>query len=117
MILITPSVQMFPLDCHFEAYPLPLTFWMKETLSDGFPSSSIVGDDGAWKGGRFPSKEGPVEPNERISSVIREKSYRHHLRLIITSIQSSDYGVYKCMAKNEYGTQEGLITLFGEGEL
>lgn len=87
---------------------------MKESSIDGLPSSSIIGANG--KGGRFPSDEGPVEPNERISSVIREKSYRHHLRLIITNIQPLDYGVYKCMAKNEYGTQEGLITLFGEAK-
>lgn len=79
---------------------------------DGFASSSIVGAGRGKDGGMY-GEEGPVEPNERISSVIREKSYRHHLRLLITNIQSSDYGVYKCMAKNEYGTQEGLITLFG----
>lgn len=40
-------------------------------------------------------------------------SYKIHMRLIIFNIQHSDYGTYKCVAKNPRGETDGTIRLYG----
>ena len=40
--------------------------------------------------------------------------YKTHMRLHIYNIQHSDYGTYKCVAKNPRGDTDGTIRLYSE---
>lgn len=41
-------------------------------------------------------------------------SYKIHMRLTINNIQNTDYGTYKCVAKNPRGETDGTIRLYSE---
>lgn len=47
-------------------------------------------------------------------NIIGEPSYKTHMRLTINNIQQSDYGVYKCVAKNPRGETDGTIRLYSK---
>lgn len=40
--------------------------------------------------------------------------YKTHMRLHIYYIQQTDYGTYKCVAKNPRGETDGTIRLYSE---
>ena len=78
------------LECQVEAFPPPLIYW-------------IQGE------------------NRRISTNTKYKVFERDLApftnfitLNITYVDPTDYGLYKCVAKNERGTTSGLLTLYGE---
>lgn len=41
-------------------------------------------------------------------------SYKATMRLTITNVQKSDYGSYKCVAKNPRGEMDGTIKLYSK---
>lgn len=77
------------LDCHIEAFPPSISYWIKGS------GETIV-------------------PSEKYEIVAREKSYKSHSRLIIKNLQKGDLGTYKCLAKNPLGAQESALKLYGK---
>ncbi|XP_026466369.1 opioid-binding protein/cell adhesion molecule homolog isoform X2 [Ctenocephalides felis] len=77
------------LECHSEAYPKSINYWTRE-------KGEIVP-----QGGRF-------EP------AISEGSdaYKVVMKLTIRNVGPSDYGTYKCVAKNSLGDTDGSIKLY-----
>ncbi|KAI5711705.1 lachesin-like isoform X2 [Diaphorina citri] len=79
------------LDCHVESYPKPITFWTHE-------NGSLI-----HEGSRYHMW------TEKFSS------YKFYMRLYIGSLSKSDFGTYKCNAKNTLGGSEGVIKVYNIG--
>lgn len=77
------------LECYIEAFPPALTYWI-------FGDSKLIENN--WKYEMQSTDSGP---------------YTTHLMLNISYVEPSDYGMYKCAAKNEKGRTYGLMTLYG----
>ncbi|QQP40628.1 Uncharacterized protein FKW44_014739, partial [Caligus rogercresseyi] len=77
------------LKCVVEAHPEALIFWEK--------NGSML------------------QSSERIKMRVLygEPSYKVEMKLLITSVQKEDFGVFKCIAKNPRGVTDGMITLTG----
>lgn len=52
--------------------------------------------------------------NSRAESTLGSPSYKMHMKLTIMNIQHSDYGTYKCVAKNPRGETDGTIRLYSK---
>lgn len=50
----------------------------------------------------------------RTETIPGTPSYKAVMRLHITEVQHSDYGVYRCIAKNPRGETDGTIRLYCE---
>jgi hypothetical protein len=85
-----PSGTNVTIDCHTEAHPRAISYWM-------FNNSMVLSTD------KY------VTENE-------ENSYRTHMRLTIKNLQSGDFGNYRCISKNSLGETEGSIRLYGKSE-
>ena len=48
----------------------------------------------------------------RTETVVSTPTYKYIMRLTVFNIQPSDYGIYKCVAKNPRGETEGTIRLY-----
>ncbi|CAG9816830.1 unnamed protein product [Phaedon cochleariae] len=77
------------LECFTEAYPSSLNYWTKE---DG----QMIHESRKY----------------RAENVVGSPSYKMHMRLTIGNIQESDFGTYKCVAKNPRGETDGTIRLY-----
>ncbi|XP_050303644.1 opioid-binding protein/cell adhesion molecule homolog isoform X2 [Anthonomus grandis grandis] len=75
------------LECHSEAYPKSINYW---TNVDG----KII-----TQGSKF-------EP------VIVDNMYKVYMKLTIKNVSHSDFGTYKCLAKNSLGDTDGAIKLY-----
>lgn len=75
------------LACDIEAFPESISDWLME-------------DDT------------PIENSTK--HVIRKVviSYRVHLTLNVTDMKRRDYGQYKCVGRNEFGTTKGVVTVY-----
>ena len=80
------------LSCFVDAFPPPLSYWV-------YGDNKII--EGSWKYKLLQEDQGP---------------YSYHLTLNITYIEPSDYGMYKCVSKNERGRTQGVFTVFGKKE-
>ncbi|KAI1301776.1 Neuronal growth regulator 1 [Halotydeus destructor] len=74
------------LNCHIEAYPPSTNYWM-------------TGNDK------------PIEASEKYAIKVDRRSYKTHLQLVIKNVNKTDFGMYKCLAKNALGTQERQVRL------
>lgn len=86
-----PLAYSVTLECFTEAHPSSLNYWTRE---DG----QMIHESGKY----------------HTENIIGEPSYKTHMRLTINNIQQSDYGVYKCVAKNPRGETDGTIRLYSE---
>ncbi|XP_050432373.1 neurotrimin-like isoform X2 [Adelges cooleyi] len=77
------------LECYTEAHPTSLHYW---TRDDG----QMLHDNGKYK---------PV-------SIQGNPSYKVHMKLTIMDVSQTDYGMYKCVAKNSRGETDGVIRLY-----
>lgn len=50
----------------------------------------------------------------RTETIPGHPSYKATMRLTITNVQASDYGNYKCVAKNPRGDMDGNIKLYSK---
>ncbi|CAG2113521.1 unnamed protein product [Medioppia subpectinata] len=75
------------LDCNTEAFPLSLNYWTKD---DNY---MIVSSD-------------------KFKTSNSEKTYKVHMKLTIKNIESTDFGTYRCYAKNSLGSTQGSIRLY-----
>lgn len=48
----------------------------------------------------------------RTETIFNRPSYKSTMRLTISQVQKSDYGTYKCVAKNPRGETDGTIRLY-----
>ncbi|XP_050497158.1 lachesin-like isoform X2 [Diabrotica virgifera virgifera] len=78
------------LECFTEANPSSLNYWTRE---DG---QSMIHDSRKY----------------RTENSLGNPSYKTHMKLTINNIQQSDYGTYKCVAKNPRGETVGTIRLY-----
>ncbi|XP_071749455.1 neurotrimin isoform X2 [Lepeophtheirus salmonis] len=75
------------LECHSEAYPNSINYWVK---NDG--TMLISGD--------------------KYETLIVDSGYKVYMKLTIKNISKEDYLEYKCVAKNSLGGSDGSITLY-----
>ncbi|KAH9526215.1 hypothetical protein DERF_000315 [Dermatophagoides farinae] len=84
-----PFGSNITLDCHIEAYPLPLNYW-----TFGLQSQSIYISG----------------PKYEVS--VKEKGYKRHLKLTIQSLTPDDLGLYQCHAHNSLGRQVKQVKVY-----
>ncbi|XP_055546395.1 lachesin-like [Wyeomyia smithii] len=77
------------LECNIEAHPTSLNYWTRE-------NDQMIHDSFKYK----------------TESVAGTPSYKAVMKLFITEVQHSDYGIYKCIAKNPRGETDGTIRLY-----
>lgn len=78
------------LECHFEAFPPALTYWVQG-------DSKMIENN--WK---YKMTQEDIGPFSGVAT------------LNISYIEPTDYSLYKCVAKNERGRTFGLLTVYGE---
>ncbi|XP_058816692.1 lachesin-like [Topomyia yanbarensis] len=77
------------LECNIEAHPTSLNYWTRE-------NDQMIHDSLKYK----------------TESASGTPSYKAVMRLYIIEVQHSDYGIYKCIAKNPRGETDGTIRLY-----
>uniref|UniRef100_A0A0A1XCJ9 Lachesin n=2 Tax=Zeugodacus cucurbitae TaxID=28588 RepID=A0A0A1XCJ9_ZEUCU len=77
------------LECFIEANPTSLNYWTREN------------DQMITESAKYKTETLPGNP-----------TYKATMRLTITNVQKSDYGSYKCVAKNPRGEMDGTIKLY-----
>lgn len=86
-----PLAYSVTLECFTEAHPSSLNYWIRE---DGH----MIHDSRKYQ----------------TENIIGSPVYKTHMRLTINNIQESDYGTYKCIAKNPRGETDGTIRLYSK---
>ncbi|CRK87168.1 CLUMA_CG000976, isoform A [Clunio marinus] len=81
-----PSGTDVTIDCHTEAHPRAIIYWVYNQV--------MV----------LPSKKYIIDYNEN--------SYRAHMKLTIKSLSMGDFGNYRCISKNSLGETEGSIRVY-----
>ncbi|CAO1407962.1 unnamed protein product, partial [Diamesa hyperborea] len=81
-----PSGTDVTIDCHTEAHPRAIIYWVYNQV--------MV----------LPSKKYIIDYNEN--------SYRAHMKLTIKSLSLGDFGNYRCISKNSLGETEGSIRVY-----
>ncbi|XP_067620270.1 lachesin isoform X3 [Eurosta solidaginis] len=84
-----PMYFNITLECFIEANPTSLNYWTREN------------DQMITESAKYRTETLPGNP-----------SYKATMRLYITNVQKSDYGSYKCVAKNPRGEMDGTIKLY-----
>ncbi|XP_022920985.1 neurotrimin-like isoform X2 [Onthophagus taurus] len=84
-----PLGRPVSLECYTEAHPSSLNYWTRE---DG----QMIHESRKY----------------HAENIVGAVSYKTHMRLTINNIQQSDYGTYKCVAKNPRGETDGTIRLY-----
>ncbi|XP_011500615.1 PREDICTED: lachesin-like [Ceratosolen solmsi marchali] len=84
-----PLGYSITLECHTEAHPTSLNYWTRD-------DSAMI-----YEGRKYKVVSTPEKP-----------SYKTNMTLTIVDIDKSDYGSYKCVAKNPRGETEGTIRLY-----
>ncbi|EDW02977.1 GH10989, partial [Drosophila grimshawi] len=77
------------LECFIEANPTSLNYWTRE-------NEQMITESSKYKTETIPG----------------HPSYKATMRLTITNVEGSDYGNYKCVAKNPRGDMDGNIKLY-----
>lgn len=83
-----PSITDVTIDCHTEAYPRAISYWVYENVM--------------------------LLPNNKYTTDISENSYRAHMKLTVHKLEARDFGNYRCISKNSLGETEGSIRLYGK---
>lgn len=86
-----PLAYNVTLECSTEAYPISLNYWTKE---DGL----MIHESRKY----------------HTENSISDQPYKTQMRLTIYNIQATDYGIYKCVAKNPRGETDGTIRLYSK---
>ncbi|XP_047347791.1 neurotrimin-like isoform X1 [Vespa velutina] len=79
--------QLMTLECLSEAYPKSINYWTREN------------DEIVPQGGKY-------EP------ILLDNNYKVHMKLTIHSVNTSDYGSYKCVSRNSLGDTDGSINVY-----
>ncbi|XP_075214968.1 dpr-interacting protein delta isoform X2 [Lycorma delicatula] len=81
-----PAGTDVTLDCHTEAYPRAISYWVYQSVM--------------------------LLPTHKYATEISENSYRAHMKLTVRNLQAHDFGNYRCISKNSLGETEGSIRLY-----
>ncbi|XP_022902062.1 lachesin [Onthophagus taurus] len=81
-----PAGTDVTIDCHTEAYPRAISYWMYENAM--------------------------LLPSKKYGTETTENSYRAHMKLTVRNMQTKDFGNYRCISKNSLGETEGSIRLY-----
>ncbi|KRT79486.1 Immunoglobulin [Oryctes borbonicus] len=81
-----PAGTDVTIDCHTEAYPRAISYWVYENVM--------------------------LLPNKKYGTENMENSYRAHMKLTVRNLQVGDFGNYRCISKNSLGETEGSIRLY-----
>ncbi|XP_069688999.1 lachesin-like isoform X3 [Periplaneta americana] len=84
--------QDVSLECHTEAYPTSINYWTTER------GDMIVSDPVFILGDKY-------------EAVSMDNGYNKYMMLKIRSVSKTDFGSYKCVAKNSLGETDGVIKL------
>lgn len=79
------------LECYTEAHPTSLHYWTRD-------SGQMLHDSNKYKA----------------VSIQGIPTYKVQMKLTIVDVSQTDYGVYKCVAKNSRGETDGTIRLYSE---
>ncbi|XP_049537768.1 lachesin [Anopheles darlingi] len=79
------------LECHTEAYPASINYWTTERGDMIISDTSRTGD--------------------KFETMSRNTGYTKYMSLKIRSVGPTDFGSYRCVAKNSLGETDGLIKL------
>jgi len=83
-----PAGTNVTIDCHTEAYPRAISYWVYENVM--------------------------ILPTKKYGTDTTENSYRAHMKLTIRDLKDKDFGNYRCISKNSLGETEGSIRLYGQ---
>ncbi|VVC92393.1 unnamed protein product [Leptidea sinapis] len=86
MLVGAPSGTDVTVDCHTEAHPRAISYWVYDNVM--------------------------VLPTKKYAINTDENSYRAHMKLTVRNLQSGDFGNYRCISKNSLGETEGSIRLY-----
>ncbi|XP_047105114.1 lachesin-like [Schistocerca piceifrons] len=81
-----PAGTDVTLDCHAEAYPRAISYWVYDSVM--------------------------LLPTGKYVTESREDAYRSHMRLTVRDVAAPDFGNYRCISKNSLGETEGSIRLY-----
>ncbi|XP_057650864.1 lachesin [Diorhabda carinulata] len=81
-----PAGTDVTIDCHTEAYPRAISYWVYENVM--------------------------LLPTKKYGTETMENSYRAHMKLTVRNLQEGDFGNYRCISKNSLGETEGSIRLY-----
>ncbi|XP_066258930.1 lachesin-like isoform X1 [Euwallacea similis] len=81
-----PAGTDVTLDCHTEAYPKAISYWVRENVM--------------------------LLPTKKYGAELTENSYMAHMKLTVRNLQATDFGNYRCISKNSLGETEGSIRLY-----
>ncbi|XP_031336375.1 lachesin-like [Photinus pyralis] len=84
-----PLAYSVTLECFTEAHPSSLNYWTRE---DGH----MIHESRKY----------------HTENIVGVPAYKTHMRLTINNIHQTDYGTYKCVAKNPRGETDGTIRLY-----
>lgn len=96
-----PLGSTVSLDCTIESSPAALHFWSRSDGTDLHEAAKYLMQSS--------SSIGPIA-TPTSSSQTSWPAFRTQLRLTIVNVTSRDYGAYRCVAKNQYGEADGVIT-------
>ena len=102
------------LECHSEAYPKSINYWVKEN-----GSMLISSEEGRERNispsfvPLFNSLTDFPSLGDKYESLIVESGYKVYMKLRIRNVSKEDFMEYKCLAKNSLGGSDGSITLYG----
>lgn len=82
------------LECYVEAYPEPFVQWI-------YGESKILAESAKYN------------MSEVVHETRLDATFSRRVLLNISQVQSADFGLYKCEARNQRGRTFGIITLFG----
>jgi hypothetical protein len=82
-----PAGTNVTIDCHTEAYPRAISYWVYENVM--------------------------ILATKKYGTDTAANSYRAHMKLTIRDLRDKDFGNYRCISKNSLGETEGSIRLYG----
>uniref|UniRef100_T1GML8 Ig-like domain-containing protein n=1 Tax=Megaselia scalaris TaxID=36166 RepID=T1GML8_MEGSC len=123
--------QTIALECQSEAYPKSINYWMKNreiiipviSYNGSYLTISKVNrlNMGAYL--CIASNGIPPTVSKRVMLIVHcdhyvteqiENGYKITMRITIKNVNSTDFGSYRCVAKNSLGETDGTIKLYGK---
>ncbi|XP_067634489.1 lachesin isoform X2 [Eurosta solidaginis] len=106
-LLGTPLGSDVQLECHVEASPSPVSYWLKGArTSNGFTGMSSSNYESGHPGPEM-LLDGP-----KYGITEKRDGYRGVMLLVVRSFSPSDVGTYHCVSTNSLGRAEGTLRLY-----
>jgi Immunoglobulin domain/Immunoglobulin I-set domain len=103
------------LECHAEAYPASINYWITERGDMiNLGELKIYGElmyEINLKSNKISLSTGTSRAGDKFEATGRENGYRKIMKLKIRNVRSKDFGFYRCVALNSIGETYGMIKL------